>query len=113
MDNYKQVKNLIHNELNITKDDIREIITNTVKDEITKIMTNEQFLDSVIRSQIKSILNTEYTNPKYKRLFSLNEMIYDNVCSQISKTVHDNIKISIGLNRNNLEVYEFNENTFF
>ena len=112
MNTYKEVKNLIHNDMQITKDDIKNIIIDTVKDEVAKIMQDEQFIESIIRSQLKSILNTEYTNPKYKKLFSLNELIYDNVCSEISKMVSDNIKISVGLNKDNLELYEFNDKLF-
>lgn len=112
MNNYKEIKNVIHNDMKITKDDIKNIIIDTVRDEIIKIMNDEQFIESVVRSQLKSILNIEYTNPKYKRLFSLNELIYDNVCSEISKTVSENIKISVGLNKDKLELYDFNDKLF-
>lgn len=113
MNNYKEIKNLIHNEFNITKEEIRETISKAIEKEIQKMMKDEQFLSSLIQNELKSILNREYRNPKYKKIFNLNELIYDNVCSEISKVVHDNIKIKVGLNSKNLETYEIDNDKLF
>lgn len=112
MDNYKEIKNLIHNELNITKDDIKSIIVDTVREEIGNLIKDEQFLNTMIQNHVRNILNKEYTNPKYKKLFALNELVYDNVCSEISKMVHQNVKISVGLNEDNMELYKFSNSIF-
>ena len=111
--NYLEVKNYIHNDLGITKEYIRDVIKETVAEEIKKSMKDELFLKGVVQSQIRDILNKEYTNPKYKKLFSLNELIYNGVCKEISKTVSENIKIQVGLNKDNLEVYDFSEFKLF
>lgn len=113
MDNYKEVKNHIHNTLKITKDDIQDTIQKTVVDEIHKLMEDSSFINELVRYQVKNILRDKYTKPKYKRLFSLNELIYDRVCDEISKTVKENIQIKVGLNTDNLETYDFKQATLF
>lgn len=107
--NYLEVKNYIHNELGINKGYIQDVIKETVCSEVAKLMKDTGFLNGIIKSQVKDILNKEYTKPNYQKLFSLNELIYDKVCQEISKTVSNNIQIKVGLNQENLEVYKFDE----
>lgn len=111
--NYLETKNYIHNELNITKEYIQEVIKETVREEIKKSLKDDGFLKNVVQSQIREVLNKEYTDPKYQKLFHLNELIYDNVCREISKTVSENIKIQVGLNKDNLDLYDLNKDNLF
>lgn len=111
--NYIEVKNYIHNDLGISKEYIQDVIKETVREEVKKLMKDDCFLNSMLKSQVKDILNKEYTHPEYRKLFKLNEFIYDGVCREISKTVSENIKIQVGLNKENLEIYDFNESKFF
>ena len=43
MDNYKEIKNYIHNELGITKEYVDNIIVKTVQDEVKKVFNNEGY----------------------------------------------------------------------
>ncbi|MDX9694954.1 MAG: hypothetical protein RBT49_04110 [Bacteroidales bacterium] len=40
-DKYKMFKNFLHNELEISREDIREWIKDAVKDEVTRLVDNE------------------------------------------------------------------------
>lgn len=111
--NYSEVKNFIHNDLKITKEYINNIIRETVKCEIRKSFKDTGFLNQVVKAQVKEILNTEYTNPKYKPLFELNELIYDKVCEEVCKTVSNNVKINVGINSDNVELFQFKESKIF
>lgn len=109
MDHYKEVKNLVHNDFGISKEDVQAIIEKTVKNEIKKFFNDESRLHSFMMSYIKELLKEDYENPKYKQVFMINNLIYDNVCSEIGRMVKENLKISVGLNKNNLETYELDE----
>lgn len=109
MDNYNEVKNLIHNELKITKEDIQKIIEKTVQEEIRKFFNDEARLNTFMISYIKDLLQGDYENPKYRSILMMNNLIYDNVCSEIGKIVKENLKIHVGVNKDNLELYETRE----
>ena len=105
MINYKEVKNYIHNDLNITKNDINNLIIDIVKIEVAKLLKDESFINSMMKNHIISLLkDNEYKNPRYKTITDINKFLYDNVLEELCKTVHDNIKIKVGLKRDNLEI---------
>lgn len=113
MNNYKEVKNLVHNDLGITKDDIKKIIEQTVEKEIKKFFNDESRLNSFMLTYIKDLLKGDYENPNYRKVFMINNLIYDNVCSEISKIVKENLKIHVGVNKENLELYEIKKSNPF
>lgn len=113
MNNYKEVKNLVHNDLGITKDDIKKIIEQTVEKEIKKFFNDESRLNSFMLTYIKDLLKGDYENPNYRKVFMINNLIYDNVCSEISKIVKENLKIHVGVNKENLELYDIKKSNPF
>ena len=59
----------------------------------------------MMKNHIISLLKgNEYKNPSYKTITDINKFLYDNVLEELCKTVHDNIKIKVGLKRDNLEI---------
>lgn len=105
MDNYKEVKNYIHNDLKITKEDIQEIIRKEVLNQVTALVKDSSFIHEMIFDHIKHIFRKEeYKQPYYKTITDINSMIYDGLIDELGKVVHDNIKIRVGLKTDNLEI---------
>lgn len=93
--NYKEVKNYIHNELKISKDDINSIIQITVATEIRKLMKDKDFINGLVANRLKEILSKDYNKPIYNNLFTLDNKIYDAVSNEISKTIKERLKIEL------------------
>lgn len=104
MDNYKEVKNYIHNELKISKDDIQALIQSEIKNQISALLLDQSFVDSMIRTHISQLLKDKnYDNPRYRTITDINSFIYDGLITELGRVVHDNIKIKVGLKTDNLE----------
>lgn len=112
MNNYKEVKNYIHNDLGITKEDINKIIIDTVKDEVAKLLKDESFVSSMMKNHIISLLkDKEYKNPRYRTITDINSFLYDNVLEELCRTVHNNIKIKVGLKTDNIDLEQISNNS--
>lgn len=105
MDNYKEVKNYIHNDLKISKQDIQDLIQNEIRTQISELLKDTSFIQSMIYNHISSILKDKnYNNPRYRTITDINSFIYDGLIDELGKVVHDNIKIKVGLKKDNLEI---------
>lgn len=105
MNNYKEIKNYIHNELKMSKEDIQKIIQKEIKDQISALLNDSSFIESMINNHITALLKDKnYNNPRYRTITDINSMIYDGLIDELGKVVHDNIKIKIGLKTDNLEI---------
>lgn len=105
MKDYKNMKNYIHNDLKITKEDIEILIQKEIKNQISDLLKDESFVQNMIHNHIIAILKDKnYNNPSYRIITDINSMIYDGLIEELGKVVHDNIKIKVGLKRNNLEI---------
>lgn len=93
--NYKEVKNYIHNDLKISKEDINNIIQITVSTEIRKLMKDKDFIEGLVANRLKEILSKDYNKPIYNNLFTLDNKIYDAVFNEISKTIKERLKIEL------------------
>lgn len=91
--NYKEVKNYIHNDLKISKEYINSIIQVTVSNEIRKLMKDTDFINTLVSNRLKEILSKDYNKPIYNNLFTLDSKIYDAVSNEISKTIKERLKI--------------------
>ena len=92
MDNYKEIKNYLHNELGITKEYIDSIIIKTVQDEVKKIFNNEGYVRDVI---IKTIDREVCGESGWHTIHDMNSMIKDEILSIIVKEVKDKVIISL------------------
>ena len=95
MDNYKEIKNYIHNDLKISKEDINKIIQVTVATEIRNLMKDTDFVNKFVYTQLQRLLSKDYEKPIYQRVFNLNDEIFNSVASEISKIIKDRVKISL------------------
>lgn len=79
---YKEVKNLIHNELKITDSDIKDVIHKVLQNEVRELIGNNgEFIQSVVRQEIRSLIKEEMIkatvgNSKYPKR-SLGMEFYD------------------------------------
>lgn len=81
---YKELKNYIHNELGLSKEDIREMIEETVQKELThylqqtfKASNLEYYLKNAINERVNSILDSH------------------DFSSRLASLVFDNLKIDL------------------
>lgn len=69
MNNYKKVKNVIHNDIGITKEEILEVFRQIAKDEIQNISKNKEFIyecfKEVIHDEMFNAVK-DHTYPKIK-----------------------------------------------
>lgn len=90
---YKEVKNFIHNEAKITKEFIKEVVEETVKYEITKILKDETYMNNLVKSQIKEVMKNDFEKPHWQRIFNLDTEIYNAVCDEVSQMVKDKLEL--------------------
>lgn len=96
MDNttYEQVKNIIHNDLGISKEYIDNIIITTVKNEVNKIINDEQFIRSLIEKQILNGLTKE-DRKLWHTLYDTTALIRDEVNCTIVEMVKNKLEIRL------------------
>lgn len=90
---YKAVKNYIHNELKLTKEDIKEIIIPIVKEEVKRIFYNTYGNDVDIERWVRCMVSDEIKkNGDYYMI--------RNLCREVIKEeIADRLSINISLKR--------------
>lgn len=90
---YREVKNYIHNELKLTKEDIREIMIPIVKEEVKRIFHNTYGNDVDIERWIRYTVSDEIQrHGEYSMI--------KNLCREIIKEeITDRLSIDISLKR--------------
>lgn len=84
---YREVKNYIHNDLKLTREDIREIIRDVVKEECKQLCFH-----NVVEREVHSwICDQLYRNSMY---YKLDKELMDIIKSKISDSYNINISIS-------------------
>lgn len=92
---YKEVKNFIHNELGITKDDIQEMIRIAVSNEVKKAAESGEF-QSFISSKIDSLIEEGFGDGG-RLLYGLKERVSQTVSNEVGKRIANNLNISVEL----------------
>ncbi|EQM25369.1 hypothetical protein [Bacillus licheniformis] len=92
---YKEVKNFIHNELGITKDDIQEIIRIAVSNEVKKAAESGEF-QSFISSKIDSLIEEGFGDGG-RLLYGFKERVSQTVSNEVGKRIANNLNISVEL----------------
>ena len=96
MDNYKEIKNYIHNELGITKEYVDNIIVKTVQDEVKKVFNNEGYVRDVIIKTIDREVRREVCGESgWHTIYDMTSMIKDEILNIIVKEVKDKVIISL------------------
>lgn len=90
IENYKDIKNYIHNYLGLTKEEVRSIIDGVVKDtiqkEVSKYLNNENRLTSLVEKEIIRQLKCQ---DKIRNSFIVNTM--DGIYNKIDKVIHEEV----------------------
>lgn len=97
---YRELKQYIHNELGITKDDIKELIKQCVKEEINGVLKDTSNYNKFLGNQINQYLtknDSEYKTPYYTQFKPkcLDQIVYDAVVNEINKTVKERVVLSL------------------
>ena len=100
IENYKDIKNYIHNYLGLTKEEVRgmvlEVVKNTVEKEVNKYLNDENRLQHMIE---KEILNQiKYGQDGYKRrsfLISVMDEVYNRIDGIIHEEVLKRLQITL------------------
>ena len=90
---YREVKNYIHNELKLTKEDIKDIIVSIVKEEVKRIFHNTYGDDVNIERWIRCMVSDEIKG-------NGNCFMIRNLCREIIKEeIADRLSIDISLKK--------------
>ncbi|MCF7618596.1 hypothetical protein P9D57_00820 [Bacillus sonorensis] len=92
---YKEVKNFIHNELGITKEDIQEMIRIAVSNEVKKAAESGEF-QSFISSKIDSLIEEGFGDGG-RLLYGFKERVSQTVSNEVGKRIANNLNISVEL----------------
>lgn len=82
MDKWKMFKNYMHNELGITKEDIREWVHEAVKEEAERLVANEWG-----RFDVKKVVQDMIGDKRYFSKDHLNQDIKEAVANEIMKHI--------------------------
>lgn len=100
IENYKDIKNYIHNYLGLTKEEVREmvleVVKDTVKKEVDKCLNDENRLQHMIEKEILSQI--KYGQDGYKRrsfLISVMDEVYNRIDGIIHEEVLKRLQITL------------------
>jgi hypothetical protein len=92
---YKEVKNFIHNEAKITKEEIREIIREAVRNEVHHILGEKpDYIDKCVQSYIEKIIKEGLTNGG-RLLFGFRERVSSALSDEIGRFVANQLVIDV------------------
>lgn len=91
---YRAIKNVIHNDLGITKEYINNVIQDTVKKEIDKLINNESYIISLIKGEVlHSIYNED--SKTWHLIRDASGWIKDEVTGTIVNEVKNKLEIRL------------------
>lgn len=100
MSEYKQVKNHIHNTLGIDKEYVQNVIRETVRDEVQKLLGDEEVLSKMIASYVGDAVNSVYgylPPAQKKRSEYIRDVIRGQIMTAIGQHVLSRLDVSVGL----------------
>ncbi|OIR60986.1 hypothetical protein BLL41_10975 [Bacillus sp. FMQ74] len=92
---YKEMKNLIHNELGITRQDIQEMINVAVSNEVQK-MSESGKLDSIAGVKIESLIEEGFRDGG-RLLYGFKEGVSESVSEEVGKRIANVLNINVKL----------------
>lgn len=97
IDNYKELKNYIHNYLGLTKEEIKKMIwdtvVETVNEEVNKCLNDKERIKSIIEGQIKFEIMRDH--PRRSYIHSTMDEIYNKIDSTIHEEVIKRLRIEL------------------
>ncbi|AWD87965.1 MULTISPECIES: hypothetical protein [Bacillus] len=92
---YKEVKNYIHNELGISKQDVQEMISIAVSNEVQK-MSESGKLDRFAGEKIESLIEEGFRNGD-RLLYGFKERVSQTVSDEVGKRIANVLNINVEL----------------
>lgn len=87
----KSIRNYIHNTLNISKEEVRNIITdelhNIVKEQIKVVLNDKEHLQQYIQNEIIKEIRRDYD--KERRSYAISTM--DEIYNKIDRIIHEEV----------------------
>ena len=97
IDNYKELKNYIHNYLGLTKEEIKKMVwdtvVETVNEEVNKCLNDKERIKSIIEGQIKFEIMRDH--PRRSYIHSTMDEIYNKIDSTIHEEVIKRLRIEL------------------
>lgn len=97
IDNYKELKNYIHNYLGLTKEEIKKMIwdtvVETVNEEVNRCLNDKERIKSIIEGQIKFEIMRDH--PRRSYIHSTMDEIYNKIDTTIHEEVIKRLRIEL------------------
>jgi len=95
--NYKEIKNYIHNEAKITKEEIQDIIRQEVKQEVQKMISSkEHLIDSAVTGYLQFAVRNAVTaggNGYFAKDFKTR--VTDSLADEMAKFIRSQIQLDL------------------
>ncbi|MEK4315791.1 hypothetical protein NSQ37_15230 [Bacillus sp. FSL P4-0334] len=92
---YKEVKNYIHNELGISRQDVQEMISIAVSNEVQK-MSESGKLDRIAGAKIEALIEEGFKNGS-RLLYGFKERVSETVSEEVGKRIANVLNINVEL----------------
>lgn len=92
---YKEVKNYIHNELGISRQDVQEMISIAVSNEVQK-MSESGKLDRIAGAKIETLIEEGFKNGS-RLLYGFKERVSQTVSDEVGKRIANVLNINVKL----------------
>lgn len=97
---YRELKQYVHNELGLTKQDIRDMVKECVRQEVEAIFKDSNNYNKYIATLVNYYLKNnseEYKTPRvtYLKPNCLDQVVYDEVVKEVSKTVKERVILTL------------------
>lgn len=92
---YKELKNLIHNELGISRQDVQEMISIAVSNEVQK-MSESGKLDRIAGAKIEALIEEGFKNGS-RLLYGFKERVSQTVSDEVGKRIANVLNINVEL----------------
>ncbi len=93
--NYAAVKNLIHNEMGISKDDLKDLIRQIFSEEILRLLKSDKdAIDHTIKLHINKLVENALSDG-YRNNFK--DKVANQLTAEISKFVYTLLEVSVRL----------------
>ncbi|UNE51159.1 hypothetical protein F5K02_09955 [Bacillus amyloliquefaciens] len=92
---YKEVKNYIHNEIGISRQDVQEMISIAVSNEVQK-MSESGKLDRIAGAKIEALIEEGFKNGS-RLLYGFKERVSETVSEEVGKRIANVLNINVEL----------------
>jgi hypothetical protein len=90
LNTYKQLSNLIHNELKMSKENLEEIVRDQVIKYIeTKLMTDESFMDEIFKRELTRIVHGKFKN--CGKIYNFDALVQKMIKDKYEKEINEKI----------------------